>query len=232
MSEINQEFRDKKYNEWARRNPAIVSIVFPLIVVIYFYQKNTEELSSIRYLVGVVLSFGSIVPALFFFFQSAVREISVLLVESPLFLIFGRPAVNLIKKKNNILSSQRKRRIIAKARQEGITIPTIIGNNICAKRKIAREAFERIRERCRENPVLFEFNCTYGFFRNLSGGVIVDLFICACLKVYNKMYNLGADSLICISFFVLIVLLLFCIICTYYSAIRYAKRVYVAYDNE
>ncbi len=232
MSEINQEFRDKKYNEWARRNPAIVSIVFPLIVVIYFYQNNTEELSSIRYLVGVVLSFGSIVPALFFFFQSAVREISVLLVEFPLFLIFGRPAVNLLKKNNAILSSQRKRRIIAKARQEGITIPTINGNNICAKRKITREAFERIREKCRENPVLFEFNCTYGFFRNLSGGLIVDLIICACLKTYNKMYTLGAESLVCISFFILIVLLLFCIICTYYSAIRYAKRVYVAYDNE
>lgn len=77
MSNINQENRDRKYNEWARRNPAIVSIVFPLLVAVYFFQKNSVELSDVRYIVGAILSFGSIIPALFFFYQSSIREFSI-----------------------------------------------------------------------------------------------------------------------------------------------------------
>lgn len=234
MSEVNQELRDRKYNDWARRNPAIVSIVFPLLVVLYFFQEYTAELSSVRYIVGVILSFGSIIPALFFFYQSSIREISVLLVEIPLFFIFGRPAANLMKKKNGILSAQRKDRILAKAKAAGIeAIYTDEDKSKCCleRRKIAREAFEKIRETCRENPVVFEFNCTYGFFRNLSGGLIVDLLICGGLAYYNCKNTLNLDQMISTSVIIIAALLFFSLICTYFSAVRYAKRVYVLYDN-
>lgn len=234
MSEINQETRDRKYNEWARRNPAIVSIVFPLLAAIYFYQKYTVELTDLRYIVGVILSFGSIIPALLFFFQSAIREISTHLVEAPLFLIFGRPAVKLLSQKNHTLSSQRKERILAKAIKDGISIDYSDADSCkekSQKQKTAREAFERIREKCRENPIVFEFNCTYGFFRNLSGGLMVDLLICGCLAISNCKHNLGIEDLLFGSAVVLVLLLVFSLICTYTSQVRYVKRVYVVYDN-
>ena len=234
MSEVNQELRDRKYNDWARRNPAIISIVFPLLIVLYFFQENTADLSSVRYIVGVILSFGTIIPALFFFYQSSIREISVLLVEIPLFFIFGRPAANLMKKKNNILSAQRKERILAKAKAASIdAIYTDEDNskNCIERRKSAREAFEKIRENCRENPVVFEFNCTYGFFRNLSGGLIVDLLICGGMACYNCKNTLNIEQMISTSAIIIGALLMFSLICTYFSAVRYAKRVYVLYDN-
>lgn len=234
MSEINQELRDRKYNEWARRNPAIVSIVFPLLAAFYFFQEYTAELNDVRYVVGVVLSFGSIIPALLFFYQSSIREISVLLVEKPLFFIFGRPAVNLMKKKCGILSEQRKERILKKAQAANIGAIYTDGDTpkgFCARRKAAREAFEIIRETCRENPVVFEFNCTYGFFRNLCGGLIVDLLICWGLCIINNKEQLGMETLINTSAWVIASLLVFCLVCTYFAAMRYAKRVYVIYDN-
>lgn len=234
MSEVDQEHRDAKYNNWARRNPAVVSIVFPLLIAVYFFQEYTAELSSVRYVVGVILSFGAIVPALLFFFQSSIREISVLLVETPLFFIFGRPAANLMKKKNRVLSSQRKERIIKKAKKNGIEAIYTDGENpkgYLDRRKVAREAFEKIRETCRENPVAFEFNCTYGFFRNLSGGLIVDLLICLALSFLNTNHSLGVGSIVHVSAKILVALLVFCLICAYISATRYAKRVYVLYDD-
>lgn len=234
MMELNQENRDRKYNEWARRNPAIVSIVYPLLVAIYFFQEYTAELNNVRYVVGVVLSFGAIIPALLFFYQSSIREISVLIVEKPMFFIFGRPAVNLMKKRSRILSEQRKKRILKKANEAKIAAIYSDGDrpkDYFARRKVAREAFERIRETCRENPVVFEFNCTYGFFRNLCGGLVVDMLICWGLCILNCKKQLGIDSLINVSAWVIGVLLLFCLVCTYYSAMRYAKRVYVIYDN-
>lgn len=234
MSEVNQENRDRKYNEWARRNPAIVSIVFPLLATVYFFQKYTAELNNVRYVVGVVLSFGAIIPALLFFYQSSIREISVLIIEKPMFFIFGRPAAKLMKKSCGILSDQRKARIIKKAKEANIDAIYTDGDtpkSYWARRKAAREAFEKIRETCRENPVVFEFNCTYGFFRNLCGGLVVDLLICWGLCVLNGKKQLGIENLINGSAWVIGALLVFCLICTYYSAMRYAKRVYVVYDN-
>ena len=234
MSEVNQENRDRKYNEWARRNPAIVSIVFPLLAAVYFFQEYTAELNNVRYVVGVVLSFGAIIPALLFFYQSSIREISVLIIEKPMFFIFGRPAVNLMNKRSGILSDQRKARIIKKAKEANIDAVYTDGDtpkSYWARRKAVREAFEKIRETCRENPVVFEFNCTYGFFRNLCGGLVVDLLICWGLCILNRKEQLGIENLINGSAWVIGALLIFCLICTYYSAVRYAKRVYVVYDN-
>lgn len=234
MSNVNQDLRDEKYNKWARRNPAIVSIVFPLLVAVYFFQEYTAELDDVRYIVGGVLSFGSIIPALLFFYQSSIREISVLFVEKPLFFILGRPAANLMKKKCSILSKERKERIINKAKQANVDVIYTDGdtpNGYFDRRKAAREAFEKIRENCRENPVVFEFNCTYGFFRNLCGGLIVDLLICCGLFVLNGKLQLGIENLISISAWIIAVLLGFCLVCSYYAALRYAKRVYVLYDN-
>ncbi len=234
MSEVNQENRDRKYNEWARRNPAIVSIVFPLLAAVYFFQEYTAELNNVRYVVGVVLSFGAIIPALLFFYQSSIREISVLIIEKPMFFILGRPAVNLMKKRCGILSEQRKERILKKAKEANIDAIYTDGDSpkgYFTRRKAAREAFEKIRETCRENPVVFEFNCTYGFFRNLCGGLIVDLLICWGLCILNDKEQLGIEHLINSSVWVIGTLLVFCLVCTYYSAMRYAKRVYVVYDN-
>lgn len=234
MNEVNQEHRDRKYNEWARRNPAIVSIVFPLLVVVYFFQEYTAQLDNVRYIVGVVISFGSIVPALLFFYQSSIREISVLLVEKPLFFLFGRPSINMMRKCGWILSEQRKERIIKKANAEGIDAIYTDGNTpkgYFARRKMVREAFERIREKCRDNAILFDFHCTYGFFRNLSGGLIVDLLFCWELCILDTKLVLGIGDIVNICSMIIATLFLFCLVCTYYAAIRYAKRVYVIYDN-
>ena len=234
MSEINQENRDKKYNEWARRNPAIISIVFPLLVAVYFFQEYYDELSDVRYIVGAILSFGSIIPALFFFYQSSIREFSILFVERPLFWVFGRPSSNLMKKKNNVFSAQRKERIINKAKAQGIELICPDEDKLKSrseKTRIMREAFEVIREVYRDNPIVFEFNCTYGFFRNLSGGLIVDLLICLGLCIINCVNKSNMGHAIGTSAIILGSLLVFCLICTYFSRARYVKRVYVLFDN-
>lgn len=234
MSEINQENRDRKYNEWARRNPAIVSIVFPLLVAVYFFQKNSVELSDVRYIVGAILSFGSIIPALFFFYQSSIREFSILFIEKPLFRILGRPSSNLMMKKNSVLSTQRKERIINKAKSQGIELfypDEDKSRSRSEKTRIVREAFEVIREMYRDNPIVFEFNCTYGFFRNLSGGLIVDLLICIGLCIINCVNKLNMGHAIGTFAIILGSLLVFCLICTYFSQARYVKRVYVLFDN-
>lgn len=37
------------------------------------------------------------------------------------------------------------------------------------------EVVYRIKENTRHSHILFEFNCIYGFYRNLLGGLLLDL---------------------------------------------------------
>lgn len=228
MSKINQKERDRKYNNWARRNPAIISIVFPLLVSVYFFQNYTSELSNTRYIVGVILSFSSIIPALLFFYQTVIRDLAIFIVEKLIFRVFGKPAVNLLKKKNSELSQKRRERLLKKAQAIEIIVSSAPDKEK-EYEEILCDFFEQIREKVRDNSIVFEFNCFYGFYRNLSAGLIVDLLMCLGLFFLNFKKKIG--PFLGISSIVIFLLLVFCLICTYASAKRYAKRVYVLYDD-
>lgn len=73
MADFDQEKRDKKYNQWARYYPAIVNLIFPLIVIVYaFFDKIhvsgnlTLTVSRIELITKIILVFGSVIPAFVF----------------------------------------------------------------------------------------------------------------------------------------------------------------------
>lgn len=230
MSTKNQEKRDLKYNEWARKYPAVISMMFPLLISVFLYQKYTEDLNTVRYIVGVIISFGTIIPAVLFFYQLFIREVAIILVEKPLYCVLGRPCVNLIYGKWTVLSKQRRKRIKEKLKTKYRIYPPSHGKR-GIKRVIYREIFELIREECRDNSVAFEYNCIYGFFRNLSGGLFMDLFFCLGLSYMNIRLQLGIESLLFVSMITIGTLLLLCIVFTYTSAVKYVKRVYVIFEQ-
>ena len=245
MTEIDQEKRDKKYNQWARHYPAIVNLVFPLIVIVYaFFDKiNVSNdlamtVSRIELITKIILVFGSVIPALFFFYVFFIRELSMHVVERSLDSIFGKKTINMLKANNHTFSDERKNKIKEKIKSDfGIDIPA----EECKRwlfpskddfRIKANEAFDRIRENTRQNPILFEYNCVYGFFRNLSGGLLFNLFALFVILILKIEFKENLQEIISCYWYVIPIMLLISLVFIRTSGYTYSKRLFIVFLDQ
>lgn len=116
MTEINQEKRDRKYNNWARYYPAIVNLTFPLVLVAYLFfdmdvvkSANSDLLKTIELLTKIILVFGCVISALFFLYAVFMRELSINLIEKVIDYIFEKYSVKIMLKENKTFSDDRKK---------------------------------------------------------------------------------------------------------------------------
>ncbi|MBA9077081.1 hypothetical protein [Rufibacter quisquiliarum] len=73
-------------------------------------------------------------------------------------------------------------------------------------RKINATAVSQIRNKLRDNPLLFQHNIEYGFFRNLIGGSFLATFISIFITVYS--YFKGIELLFATGIILLLVYLI------------------------
>ena len=173
--------------------------------------------------------FGKVVhvePALFFMYMFVIRDISKWL-EDGIYKLFGKPTTNLLTEENTTFSKEKQQKIRQKISNEfcgefndGDNYNKT-NNDYC---KHVDEAVQNIREMTRDSSILFEFNCIYGFYRNLSGGLLLNLLfmIIALLLPIERDLITG---LILIDLSILILSL----ILTVSNGYRYAKRLYIVY---
>ena len=72
-------------------------------------------------------------------------------------------------------------------------------------RIIIADAVKRIREKTRDNLILFNYNCDYGFIRNLMGANVWAIIIIIALWIFN-LYNPYISNKIIIGIIVFILL--------------------------
>lgn len=245
MAEIDQEKRDKRYNQWARYYPAIVNLVFPLIVIVYaFFDKIKVPnnipmtVSRIELITKIILVFGSIIPALFFFYVYFIRELSMHVVERSLDIFLGKKAVNMLMTSNDTFSEDRKNAIKEKICQDyNIEIPKESKNRRLFPKKDdfrikVNEAFDRIRENTRQSPILFEYNCVYGFFRNLSGGLLFNLLALTVMCILNVQLKDNLQEIISCYWYIIPTILLISLIFIRTSGYTYSKRLFIVFLNQ
>ena len=241
MADFDQEKRDKKYNLWARKYPAFVSLVFPLLGVIYVFfgeVKDIKELnnaySDIEVILKVLLVFGSIIPALFFFYIFTIREVAMSIIPRLMNNLFEINTTKLLLGKDKTFSADRKKRIKDKVKEKyDISIPEA---EKVFKRPLKRdndyrqkvnEAVTLIREDTRHDSILFEYNCIYGFYRNLAGGMLLNIIMLVVLY-------LSSDSgtyieLLKWVFYIMLSVLGLSLLFVRTSGKRYATRLYVVF---
>ncbi|WP_425885945.1 hypothetical protein ACPYIV_05070 [Parabacteroides sp. ASD2025] len=234
--EIDQTERDKRYNFWARRQPAYISLVVPFIFILIYYNENQERLSDVKYVVSLLLSLTGVVTSLFFFLSVFIRDMAKFILEKLLWYILGTPTTNLLYDDCFLFTVSRKKDIRKKIKDSlSIDLESISDKskkNEEYKRRV-NEAVERIREVTRPNAILFEYECIYGFYRNMAAAFLLDdLFIVLPIYMYCICYpnTLPYDNgnLIFIGG-VLIVLMILCIVLAYINGVQYAKKLYVSF---
>lgn len=234
--EINQTERDKKYNSWARKQPAYISLLVPFVLILIYYNENQEKLSDVKYVVSLLLSLTSVITSLFFFLSFFIRDIAKLILEKILWGILGMPTTKLLYDNCHLFTVSRKEDIRKKIKDRfAIDLECIPDKNKKNKeyKKRVDEAVDRIKEATRPNAVLFEYECIYGFYRNMAIAFLLDdLFIVLPIYVYciyypNTLpYNIENMTFLGI---VLIVFVILCVILTKINGVRYAKKLYVSF---
>ena len=241
MADFDQEKRDKKYNLWARKYPAFVSLVFPLLGVIYVFFGGIKDInglneaySDIEVVLKVLLVFGSIIPALFFFYIFSIREVAMSIIPPVMNKLFEINTTKLLLGKDKTFSADRKSKIKKKVKEKyDISIPEAEKVFKCSLkrdtdyRQKVNEAVTLIREDTRHDSILFEYNCIYGFYRNLAGGMLLNIIMFAVLyffcdsEAYIDILRWGG--------YVMLSLLGISLLFVRTSGKRYATRLYVVF---
>lgn len=218
--------RDKKYNLWARKYPAIISLAFPTIYILLTYQKNEVTLSDAKYIANLIISACGILPALFFLYTFILRDIAKIVPEK-LFKITRYPTTYLLSDKSEELTSHQKQQVKDNINRDFSIDLSQWQNGSKEFNRHAQEAVTLIREKTRENAILFEFNCIYGFYRNMTAGFLLNLIFASLLYFIPT-----SDILPYMAGGIPTVLLFFTILCgilCYINGTRYAKRLYIVY---
>lgn len=242
MANTESKFNDSKYNLWGRKYPAVVSLTFPLLAIIYaLYDKiTTNQLSELESVFKVILFFGTIIPSLFFFYMMTIREISISILENLFDWLFGKPTSNLFLPGCNLISEKMKTSIKKKPKDSfkiDLDDASIVSDEKKADRRNRpyrqriNEAVSCMREIVRGNPILLEFNAIYGFFRNLAGGMLINLVLICIIYILNDKFNGIFGGEIVWSFCIVGTIFIMSLIFMITSRYRYAKRLFYLFDQ-
>lgn len=247
MSDITKDFipklvetdcdlndRDKVYNRIARRQPAYISLMFPIIWFYIFMNEtnlfNVQE-NIVKYIFNCILSLCIFLPALFYLYEQLIRGISEVVTEYSLFRLINP---NFVLFRNNCiaLDKDEKKKFSDKAKNTHKIDISVINNNQKKRRdKDLKSKIKSLNKKIRfsgiiqNNSIAFEYNCVYGFFRNLVGGTALNLIIYYVCFFTNKSYHSKImDSFYGIAIPALWILFIVCVIFAWCSRVRQIKR--------
>lgn len=207
--------RNKIYEKRARLYPVIIAMIIPFLSILnlnYGLLLIYNKLEGNWNLLLSIVPASLITSALFYFVKLLSRSTSKFLFQFPLFEEneTKMPTTELVLWKNENLSKQNKILI-----HEKIKVDTglILLNeedeleNDKEARLIIAESVKRIREKTRDNVILFNYNCNYGFIRNFMGAniwallIVIITGIASCFHpIFGWKLFIVSSSLILISF--------------------------------
>lgn len=191
MDQKAKNERDKKYNCWARKMPAVICLIFPftIFLVIAFSQENVKGDDVAWYLTKAMVWGGAIFTALMFLLKAVIRDFSAMLVDNLFFNRMWRHYMYkiLMEKGRGISEASYNRIVTFQKEKRQIDIGDV---NIDEKEKLKRveDIVSDIKNKTREDNIVFEYNCFYGFYRNLLGGIIISsLLVYFCSHIFGTL---------------------------------------------
>lgn len=183
--------RGKRYNKIARKYPAYIGIgILAFVGVAMGF--NDKHIYNIWMKAAVyVLSISVIVAALLFFYRMFLRDISKFYPGKILFCDRLKPTTSLLYSSDDTFSEEKKKQIRAKIKsKKGIDLQTFKKKNYKNKNYVKRvdEAVDWLLDVTRFDDILFEYNCFYGAYRNVTAAIAVDALLLFLMAVVNKWW--------------------------------------------
>lgn len=238
MKEIDRETRakrSKQYNDWARKRPAYICLALPIVLGIAIGVKDMTESSVWIKALFYLLSISAIGTALFFLLKFAVRDISKIYPEKILFCDRLKPTNRLLYSTDKSFSEDKKSEIRRKIKsKKNIDLQKFKTKTYKNKNYVKRvdEAISWLLDVTRFDDILFEYNCLYGFWRNLTAALLVDaLLVCGLVAVNKWLYQFPFGEYLAWIAVAFIVLTIPTTIAAYSNGRIFAKKVYDVFMN-
>lgn len=229
--------RNKIYEKKARLYPVIIAMIIPFFIILNFsngvlsiYNKLEDNWNLLISIFPASLITGSLIYGV----KLLARSTSKILFQFPLFEEneTKMPTTELILWKNENLSKQNKKLIHEKIKAD---LGLILFNeeeellNEKEARLIISDSVKRIREKTRENIILFNYNCNYGFIRNFMGANIWALLIVIVIGIINCFYPIVGWKLFIVSTSLIVISFPISFWLLKLNGKEYARQLYTSY---
>ena len=188
ISEEKSEKRSKEYYKKARIKPAYLFLVVPICVGLMMGIDEMLETKLWGKAAAYILSLGAISSALFFLLRQALRDISLIYPGKILFCDRLKPTTAMLYADDSTYTEEQKTAIRKKIKsKKGIELQKFKNKTYKNKNYVMRvdEAVAWLRDVTRFDDILFDYNCMYGFWRNLTAAVMLDAILLFSLATVN-----------------------------------------------
>ena len=238
MIQIDKETKEKRnaeYNMKARKYPAYLSLAIPIMLGVAMGVKDMEGAGIWIKVLTYLISISAISTALFFLLRFSLRSIAKFYPERILFCDRLKPTARILYSNDNTYTEEQKANIREKIlAKKKIDLRKYKPKTFKNKKYVKRvdEAVNWLLDVTRFDDILFDYNCIYGFYRNLTAAIFLDgivLFILAAINIWGMPLPLGHfflwGGIICV--IVSFITTWF----AYTNGRRYAKRLYNVFLN-
>ena len=182
-----------------------------------------------------LLSLSTISTALFFLIRLILRDISKLYPEKIIFCDRLNPMIRILYVNDATYTEEHRSEIREKIKSKKNIDLQKFKNKTHKNKNYAKrvnEAVPWLLDVTRFDDILFEFNCFYGFWRNLTGALLLDTLLVFALVAVNKwLYTLPfGNNLVWIGC-ALLLLTLLATLHAYKNGRIFAKKVYDVFMN-
>lgn len=174
---------------------------------------------------------GAIFTALMFLLKAVIRDFSAMLVDNLFFNgLICHYMHRILMKKGCGISEASYKRIVAFQKENRLIDIEDVNIDKTEKLKRVKDVVSNIKNETREDNIVFEYNCFYGFYRNLLGGTIISallVYFCSC--IFGTLLEATHVSITDYLYPILLILFVVCAIFMYYNDYKYAKKMFAAY---
>ena len=186
-----KEKRNKQYNKWARKYPSYISLILPIILGILIGVDDYMESKVWGRAIIYIMSISTFSTALFFLLRFTLRDISKFYPGMIIFCDRLKPTSRMLYSNDSSYSEDQKTEIRKKIKlTRNIDLLKYKTKTYKNKKYVKRvdEAVAWLLDVTRFDDILFEQNCLYGFWRNLTAALLVDAILVFAMAAINKWY--------------------------------------------
>ena len=238
MIQIDKETKEKRnaeYNTKARKYPAYLSLAIPIMLGVAMGVQDIAGAGMWTKGLTYLLSISAISAALLFLLRFSLRSIAKFYPERILFSDRLKPTTRILFSNDDTCTEEQKSDIRKKiGAKKKIDLQKYKPKTYKNKKYVKRvdEAVRWLLDVTRFDEILFEHNCVFGFWRNLTAALLVDTILVFILAGINKWYYalpLG-EYLVGIGILVLLLTILMTWV-AYCNGKTFAKRMYDVFMN-